>query len=283
METRELGKNGPHVPILCFGGAPIGGEIGAVAEDQAIATVRAALDIGMTFIDTSDNYRTSESRIGRALRGRRREELFLATKLSDDHSPARISWAVENSLKALGTDYIDLYQLHEPQALWPIEQTMEQLLRLRDAGKIRHIGVSNFSAGETLEALKHGPILSSQPLYNMLFRDAEESVLPCCIENGIGVLAYSVLGQGLLTGHYRPGHRFPPEDERNTYSVFKGESFKRTFEVTERLKEWAPIMAATWCNWPSSGRWPTQRLHPAWWAQRHRSSYTITPKQRPGS
>ena len=139
----------------------------------------------------------------------------------------------------MGTDYIDLYQLHEPQPMWPIEHTMERLVRLRDAGKIGHIGISNFSAGQTLEALKYGPILSSQPRYNMLIRDAEESVLPCCLEEGIGVIPHSVLAKGLLTGRYQPGHQFDPDDQRSGFTVFRGEDFKRICKVTDRLKEWA--------------------------------------------
>jgi aryl-alcohol dehydrogenase-like predicted oxidoreductase len=212
--------------------------MGGVSEQQAIATVQAAVDAGMTFIDTAESYRTSESLIGKALRGRR-HEVFLATKLSGDHSPGHMARAIENSLKALGTDYVDLYQLHGPQPKWPIGQTMQDLFRLRDAGKIRYIGISNFSAEQTLEALKHGPIHSSQPRYSMLFRDAEESVLPCCLENGIGVIPHSVLAKGLLTGRYRPGHDFPSDDERSSSPHFGEETFSRAFEITERLKQWA--------------------------------------------
>ena len=243
METRQLGKNGPHVPVICLGAYPIGGGMGPVPEEQAIATVRAALDVGMTFIDTAESYRYSESLIGKALRGRR-QEVFLATKLSgSDHSPQHITRAIENSLRALGTDYVDLYQVHDPNFRWPIEQTMEHLLRLRDAGNIRYLGISNFSAEQTLEALKHGPIHSSQPRYNMLFRDSDESVLPCCLQNGIGVIPYEALAKGLLTGLYRPGDHFPVGDSywaaKFFPGFFQGDQFTRTFGVTERLKGWA--------------------------------------------
>ena len=238
METRALGKNGPQVPVICFGGWPLGGAMGAMSEEQAVATVRASLDAGMTFLDTTESYRTSESLVGKAIQGRR-QEVFLATKLSGEHSSEHMAHAIENSLKALGTDYVDLYQLHSPQPQWPIEQTMAGLVRLREAGKIRHIGISNFSAEQTVEALKYGPIHSSQPRYSMLFREAEDSVLPCCLDNGVGVIAHSVLAKGLLTGRYRPGHRFPADDQRSSTSNFNGEAFRRIFEVTERLKQWA--------------------------------------------
>ncbi len=238
METRTLGKDGPEVPIICFGAWPIGGGMGSVPESQAVAAVQTAVDAGMTFIDTAESYRTSESLIGKALRGRR-HEVFLATKLSGDHSPDHLASAIENSLRALETDHVDLYQLHGPRPETPIEETMEHLLRLRDSGKIRYIGLSNFSAEQTREALRYGPVHSSQPRYNMLYRGAEDSVLPCCLDNGVGVIPHSVLAKGLLTGRYRPDHQFAEDDERRGRSGFSDEIGRVAFEVTERLKAWA--------------------------------------------
>jgi aryl-alcohol dehydrogenase-like predicted oxidoreductase len=238
METRALGRDGPQVPIICFGAWATAGGYGAIPEGQAIAAMQTAIDVGITFIDTAEGYGSSESLVGRAIRGRR-DEVFLATKLSGDHSPDHLTRALENSLKVLGTDCIDLYQLHGPRPQWPIQQTMGHLLRLRDAGKIRYIGISNFSAEQTVEALEYGPIHSSQPRYSLLFRDSEQSVLPCCLENGIGVIPFTVLAKGLLTGRYRPGHRFLDDDQRSKLGIFTGDSFRRTFEVTERLKQWA--------------------------------------------
>lgn len=236
---RQLGKNGPDVPVICFGTWPLGGGFGKIPEEQAVATVKAALDAGLTFIDTAEGYIEGETLIGKALQGRR-AEAFLATKFTGhDHSKEHIERAVEGSLKALSTDYVDLYQIHQPSEEWPIEHTMDLLLRLRDAGKIRYIGISNFSPEQTVEALQYGPIHSSQPRYSLLFRDAEESVLPCCLENGVGVIAHSVLAKGLLGGRYRPGQEFQPDDERHRWPQFQGESFERTFEVAERLKGWA--------------------------------------------
>ena len=238
METRPLGKEGPQVPVVCFGTWPLGGGFGDVPRDRAIATVRAALDVGLTFIDTAEGYRGSEELIGEAIHGRR-HEAFLATKLSgDEHSRQHMESAIENSLRSLQTDYVDLYQIHSPQSRWPIEQTMENMLRLRDAGKIRYIGISNFSAEQTIEALRYGPVHSSQPRYSLLFREVEESVLPCCLSNGVGVIAHSVLAKGLLAGRYKPGHEFAPGDERATWAQYHGEDFSRTYEFTERLKEW---------------------------------------------
>ena len=238
MRTRRLGKDGPDVPVICFGALPIGGLMGSVPEDQSVSAVQAAIDVGMTFIDTAEAYRTSEAIVGRAIKGRR-HQVFLATKLSGDHSPEHIDRAVENSLRALGTDYIDLYQLHNPQPQWPIERTMAHLVRLKDIGKVRHIGISNFSAAQTQEALQYGPIHSSQPRYNMLFREAEESVLPCCLEKGIGVIPHSVLAKGLLSGRYGTVHNFASDDQRGRMGVFRGETFERATRVAQRLSHWA--------------------------------------------
>lgn len=240
METRELGKDGPQVPVMCFGAWGISGIMGSIADDQAVAVAQAALDVGMTFIDTAEGYAASQSVIGQVIKGRR-DDLFLATKVSGDHSPEHIDDAVDDSLRAFGTDYIDLYQLHSHRPEWPIQQTMEHLVRLRDAGKIRYIGVSNFTVDQVGEASQYGPVQSVQPLYNMLQRANGDSLLPWCRENGVGVLAYSPLGKGLLTGRYKPGMDFDPGDIRgeDRISVWRGENFERIFAVTERLKEWA--------------------------------------------
>lgn len=240
METRQLGKDGPQVTILCFGAWPISGAMGAVSEELAMATVQASLDAGMTFIDTAEGYYDAESIIGKAIENKR-HDVFLATKLSGDHSPEHMTEAVDASLRALRTDYLDLYQLHRPKPQWPIDQTMDHLVRLCDAGKIRHIGLSNFNTEETVEAMQYGLIQSSQPLYNMLQRWAGESLLPFCKENGIGVMSYAALGKGLLTGRYQPGHKFASDDIRgeDRAGVWQEETYQHIFEATERLKHWA--------------------------------------------
>lgn len=249
MRTRQLGKYGPQVPVICFGALPLGGGMGAVPEKQAIETTHAALDCGITFIDTAEAYRTSESVLGKALKGRR-HQVVIATKLSgelrerhliSDHSMEHMNRAIENSLRALQTDYIDLYQLHFPDLAHPIEQTLDGLLRLKEAGKIRYIGVSNFSPEETAAALKVAHLDSSQPRYNMLNRQSEGGVLPFCRENGIGVIVHTPLAKGLLTGKYKPGHEFAPDDERSSpgRQAYRGEGLARTLQVIDRLKEWA--------------------------------------------
>ena len=237
MQLRELGEGGPRVSAVCLGTWPIGGGMGAMEERQAVATIQAALDAGVTFIDTAEGYRDSEAVVGRALRGRR-DETFLATKLSGDHSKEHIAEAMDSSLRQLQTDRVDLYQIHSPKPQWPIEDTMGELLKLRDAGKIRYIGVSNFSAEQTREAQTHGPVASSQPHYSILFREAEDSILPYCRENGIGVMAYAPLGRGLLTGKYGLDHRFSADDTRHDHYAFSAENRRRAQAITGALRGW---------------------------------------------
>ncbi|TFH42016.1 MAG: aldo/keto reductase, partial [Lysobacterales bacterium] len=201
-------------------------------------TVHAAIDSGINFIDTAEGYRTSESVLGKALVGKR-DQVILATKLSGDHSLEHMNQAIENSLRALGTDYIDLYQLHAPKPEYPIEQTMGGLLRLKEQGKIRYIGVSNFSAEQHAEALQYGHVDSSQPMYSMLVRTAGEAVLPFCESHGIGVIVHSPLAKGLLTGKYAQDHKFPEDDERSWMAAFQKERFANALSVAEKLKVWA--------------------------------------------
>lgn len=238
MDTRQLGTNGPEVSVICLGAWPLGGGMGVIPDDQAIATIHASIDAGANFIDTAEGYRTSEGVLGKALRDRR-DQVFLATKLTGDHSLAHMNSAIENSLSSLGTDYIDLYQLHGPQPDTPIEETMTNLEKLRDAGKIRYIGVSNFSGDQHREAARYGTIHSSQPRYNMLTRQVEDDVLPACSELGIGVIPHSPLAKAMLTGKYRPGHVFPADDERRSKPEFEEDVFVSAMEVVENLLEWA--------------------------------------------
>ena len=136
METRILGKDGPRVTAICLGTWPIGGAFSAVPEEQAVDTVRACIDQGITFLDTAEGYGVSEARVGKAIEGRR-DEVFLATKVSGgNNTPEHIREAIDNSLKSLGTDYVDLYQIHAPSSETPIEDTMAEMLRQRDAGKL---------------------------------------------------------------------------------------------------------------------------------------------------
>jgi myo-inositol catabolism protein IolS len=239
MRLKQLGKNGPEVSAICFGAMELGGRMGPIEESQAIATAHAAIDAGVTFFDTAEGYATSEEITGKALVGKR-GQVFLATKLSGDQSTGHIAEAFENSLRMLQTDHVDLYQLHRPKPQWPIEETMGELVKLQEQGKIGHIGLSNFSAAETAEAMQYATVISHQPRYSMLFRESEEELFPFLLEAGVGSMVYAPLAKGLLSGKYGPDHVFTVEgDTRAGHRSFNAENMQAAHGVTERLKGWA--------------------------------------------
>ena len=215
MQHRTLGTDGPEIPVIGLGAWPIGGGMGTLDDAQSIRTVRGAIDCGVTLIDSAQAYYTSESTLGRALRDGYRDRCFLATKVSRDYSGQGVRSAMENSLRDLGTSHIDLYQIHSwGHEQYPIEETMTEMARLQEEGKTRYIGVSNFNAKQMETAYGIAPFHSSQPRYNMFGRGIEIEDLPYCERKGIGNLAHSPLGKGLLTGRYAPGHLFPTDDEQ---------------------------------------------------------------------
>jgi aryl-alcohol dehydrogenase-like predicted oxidoreductase len=242
MERRQLGRNGPEVTVIGFGAWPIGGGMGTVEEGHAMLTLHHALDAGVTLIDTAEAYRTSEEVIGRALKewSGRREQVFLATKVRGaDLSRAHIMAAIEQSLRHLQIEYVDLLQAHSWDSDHPVEETMRAFDDLVRQGKVRYVGVSNFDVEQMAAAWTVRPFQSLQPRYNLLDRQIEAEILPYCIDKGIGVLAHSPLAKGLLTGKYRPGHVFPPDDERSRMPRFQGEEFARHAATADRLAAWA--------------------------------------------
>ena len=216
METRPLGSL--NVTIVGIGCNNFGGRIDA---DATKLVVDAAIDAGINFFDTADVYggTKSELYLGQAL-GSKRSEVLIATKfgypVDEQHqgaTPEYVKQACEDSLRRLGTDYIDLYQLHRPDSVTPFPETLAALQELVAAGKVREIGVSNFSAAqlqEGEEAAKGGPrVVSVQNNYSLFKRDPEPEVLPECAKLGIGFLPYFPLASGLLSGKYRLGQPVP--------------------------------------------------------------------------
>jgi Predicted oxidoreductases (related to aryl-alcohol dehydrogenases) len=210
IEYKELGKTGEKIPALGLGTWGIGGfSFPDYSYDQlAIEVIRFAVEIGMNFIDTAEMYGSghSEELIGEAIKGIR-DKVFIATKvLPTNFRYEDVIKACERSLKRLKTSYIDLYQLHWPNPSIPIRETMKAMERLVDEGKIRYIGISNFSVEETVEAmnsLSKYEIVSNQVEYSLLVRDIERDLLPFCNKNKITVIAYSPLARGeLLKGKY---------------------------------------------------------------------------------
>ena len=236
MNYRQLGKDGADIPVIGLGAWPIGGGMGNMDDRDSIDTVRTAIDSGITLLDTAQAYRTSEATLGRALKDGYRERCFLATKVSRQYSRQDIENAIENSLRNLDVDYVDLYQIHSWNPQYPIEESMETMARLQEQGKTRFIGVSNFNAAQMQQAYNIAPFHSNQPRYNMFDRNIEAEDLDFCRQTGIGILAHSPLGKGLLTGKYAPGHIFSEDDERAGSPRFQGDLFAGYLAVAEQLK-----------------------------------------------
>ena len=241
MEHRQLTRDGTEVSVVGLGTWPLGGGMGQMDDQKAIAITRTAIDSGINIVDTAQAYQASEERLGKALKDGYRDRCFLATKVwgeqDNDYSPAAICTAMDNSLRKLDVDYVDLYQIHHPDPSYPLDQTMEALGRLREQGKTRYIGVSNFWVEHMREGLKTTDFHTNQPRYNMLNRRVEAEVLPFCERHGVGVMAHSPLAKGLLTGRYRVGHKFPDDDERAHLPRFRGELFVHYVNVADQLQQ----------------------------------------------
>lgn len=213
MQYRKLPNTDITLSAVTLGCMTFTGDSnwGPQEEKDSIATVRAALDAGITSFDTAEMYADGQTEIilGKAL-GTDRSRAVIASKVNKEHLHRNdLITACENSLRRLGTDYIDLYQIHWPNWEIPLEETVGALLKLKEQGKIRAIGVSNFGVQDLQDALGFGCVASDQLAYSLLFRGIEYSLLPKCRENGVGVLTYSSLAQGLLSGKYATADDFP--------------------------------------------------------------------------
>jgi len=214
VQYKSLGTTDIKVSEFALGCWPFaGGKVwGPQDDDVSIATVHAALDKGITFFDTAEGYDDdshSEEVLGRALIGRR-DEAVIATKISPPHLvPNLVEQTCDASLQKLQTDHIDLYQIHWPNHDVAAEDSIAALLKLRDAGKIRAIGVCNFGVQDLTTALQSAEIVTNQLPYNLLWRPIEVEIQPTCLENNIGLICYSPLAQGLLTGRYASPDEVP--------------------------------------------------------------------------
>ncbi len=213
MEYRRLGKTDIQVSVLALGCWPFaGGKYWGDQDDQqSIATVHAALDAGINFFDTAEGYEAghSERVLGQALVGRR-SEAIIATKVSPDHlRPADVITACEGSLRNLQTDYIDLYQIHWPNHDVPLAETVGALQQLKQQGKIRAIGVSNFAVRDLGDMVALSECETDQLPYSLLWRVIEHEIQPLCVQHGVGIICYSPLAQGLLTGRYQQADEVP--------------------------------------------------------------------------
>ncbi len=244
MDKRTLGTSTVKITPILMGTWQAGKKMWVGVEDaDSIKTIRAGYEAGITTIDTAEVYGEGHSeRIVAEAVSDVRHQVEYATKVFANHLKyQQVIEACERSLKNLKTDYIDLYQIHWPAGAFnsevvPIEETMSALNHLKDQGKIRAIGVSNFSHTQLAAAASYGRIDSLQPPYSLFWRQVEQDTMPYCIENNISILAYSPLAQGLLTGKFAPGHKFVPEDNRAKNKLFQGENFERAHQALAQLK-----------------------------------------------
>jgi aryl-alcohol dehydrogenase-like predicted oxidoreductase len=270
---RKLGMSDIEVPVVMFGAWAIGGWYWGGADDsESMRAIHKALDLGVNCFDTAPAYGFghSERILARALKDRRKE-VIIATKcglrwdervgqlhfetkdaagnvrmIHKNLSKESIVHECEKSLERLETDYIDLYQCHWPDETTPLEETMEALLSLKEQGKIRAVGVSNFPKALIEKCLMITDIASDQPKYNLLARDIEQDILPYCLENHIGVICYGPLGQGLLTGKVTADRQFAEDDLRERFQIwFKPANRKRALSVLEKIKPLADKYEAT--------------------------------------
>ena len=256
MQTRRLGAL--EVSAIGLGCMGMSEFYGPSDETEAVATIHRALELGVTLLDTADMYGpfTNEELVGRALRGRR-DRAIVATKCGIvrdagnralrgiDGSPAYIRSACDASLRRLGVDHVDLYQLHRIDPNTPIEESVGAMADLVRAGKTRHIGLSEAGPKTLRRAARIHPIASLQTEYSLLTRDAETEVIPTCRELGVGFLAYSPLGRGLLTGRFRSRADFTAEDYRQFTPRFAEGAFETNVRLVERV---ADIASAKKCT-----------------------------------
>ena len=253
MQTRSLGTSEIQITPIIMGTWQAGKKMWVGIEDaDTIKAIRAAFDAGITTVDTAEVYGEghSEQIVASALSDVRDKAVY-ATKVFANHLKYdQVIEACDRSLKNLNTDYIDLYQIHWPAGTFkseivPIEETMNALNHLKEQGKIRAIGVSNFNRAQLEEAAQYGRIDSLQPPYSLFWRWVEKDLTPYCVENNISIVAYSPLAQGLLTGKFEPGHKFDPQDNRAKNKLFQGENYDRAQSALDKLR---PIAERHQCS-----------------------------------
>ncbi|MEP0754853.1 aldo/keto reductase [Trichocoleus sp. Lan] len=253
MEKRHLGTSDIQISPIVMGTWQAGKRMWVGIEDaDTIKAIRVAFDAGITTVDTAEVYGEghSEQIVAQALSDVRDQAVY-ATKVFANHLKYdQVIEACDRSLKNLKTDYIDLYQIHWPSGVFkseivPIEETMNALNHLKEQGKIRAIGVSNFSRAQLEEAAQYGRIDSLQPPYSLFWRWVEKDAMPYCVENKISILAYSSLAQGLLTGKFGSDHQFDPADNRAKNKLFQGENYERAQQALDKLR---PIAERHQCS-----------------------------------
>ena len=250
FELRKLGQTDLFVSPVAMGCWPIAGMTSLdVNEADSMKTLHAALESGINFLDTAHCYGAdgnSERLVGQAIRDRR-DQVVIATKggihwdqeqvRNYDGSPARIIQECELSLTRMGIDVIDLYYMHAPDPRVPVAESATAFAKLRQSGKIRAVGASNFSVDQLEQFNAVCPLTAVQPPYNMLQKEIESDVLPWCLDRQISVVTYWPLMKGLLAGKIRRDHQFDPRDKRLTYDIFQGAKFEQAQQLLDLLDQ----------------------------------------------
>jgi len=264
MEYRKIGNSDLELSVITFGAWAAGGWMwGSTDRNDAIKAIQASYDEGVTSIDTAPIYGQGDSEeiVGEALQGISRDKVQIITKYGMRWDLAKGDFAmkskdnngkdidvykyagkesiikeVEDSLKRLKTDYIDLYQIHWPESTTPIQETMKTVADLIKQGKVRHAGVCNYNVEQMKEADKYVNLVSNQVPYSMVKREIEQNVVPFSLENNKSIIAYSPLERGLLTGKMKPGHTFSEGDHRANLYFCKDENLKRTAAFLDKIK-----------------------------------------------
>jgi len=257
IAKRRLGRDGPEVSAIGLGCMGMSEFYVGGSDAESIATIHHALDRGVTFLDTADMYGwgANEELVGRAIADRR-DEVFLATKFGNVRGPngeflgvrgdpEYVRSACEASLRRLNVDTIDLYYQHRVDTTVPIEDTVGEMARLKDEGKIRFLGLSEAAPQTIRKAHQVHPITAVQTELSLWSRDAEAEVLPTVRELGIGYVAYSPLGRGFLTGQFKSPDDFPEGDFRKNHPRFQGENFQRNLDLVREVEKMAEERGCT--------------------------------------
>ena len=258
METRALGTQGLTVSAIGLGCMGMSAFYGDRDDEESVRTIHRALDLGVTFLDTSDMYgpHTNEQLVGRAIADRR-DEVVLATKFGirfDPEDPTRrgidgrpeyVRECIEGSLRRLGVDHVDLYYQHRVDPNTPIEETVGAMGELVSEGKVRYLGLSEAGPETLRRAMATHPISALQTEYSLWSRDPEEEILPTCRELGIGFVPYSPLGRGFLTGAIRSPDDLDEDDYRRYSPRFQGENFQKNLDMVATIEELAQRKGVT--------------------------------------
>ena len=256
MEQRTLGGQGLVVPALGLGCMGMSQSYGPGDDQESVATIHRALDLGMTFLDTADIYGpfTNERLVGKAIAGRR-DEVVLATKFGNQRladgsrvvngDPNYVRQACDASLERLGVDHIDLYYQHRVDRTVPVEETWGAMSGLVQAGKVRYLGISEAASATVRRAHAVHPISAGQYEWSLFTRDLEDELLATARELGVGLVAYSPLGRGFLSGRITSPDDFGEHDFRRDHPRFSGENFARNLELVEQVRQLAASKAVT--------------------------------------